>query len=523
MPNAVRKVLSLVLLLALAASGTVTTVAYAAERPNILFILVDDLEAGDLQRFPNIHNLLARGGTGFDRFFVTNSWCCPSRATIMRSQYVHSHGVLTNTAPEGGFTRFYASGLERSTIGTWMKSAGYRTGLMGKYLNHYPGGAAPPTHVPPGWDEWDVPVRNLYGEYDYTLNENGVLRDYGSLEQDYLADVLSRKAQAFVSQPGTDPFFLYLAPIAPHNPANHAPRHSQAFADAVAPRPPSFNQEDVADEPLWLRSLPRLGPRAIEKIDERYRRRLRAMLGVDDMVGALVETLRASGKLDETYIFFGSDNGFHLGQHRLAQGKTTPFDEAIRVPLLVRGPGVQPGRVVGDLAATVDLAPTFAEIAGVRPPDFAEGRSLLPLLRGGTPTPWRQNVLLEFNRPADPGSARQTPVPAYRGMRTARHTFVRYTTGEYQLYDNASDPYQLRNLAAKVPPSVIAEFDRQLDALASCSGAGCRSADSVAPPVLPAVPLVPLVPAEPAAPVVPAEPALPAVPELPAGSPVLVP
>ncbi|MGW0589704.1 sulfatase family protein [Streptosporangium sp. NPDC002607] len=486
---AARKLLSLIFLLALAVAGAIPAVAHAAGRPNIVLVLVDDLDAGDLQKFPNISNLLARGGTSFDRFFVPNSWCCPSRASIMRSQYVHSHGVLTNTAPEGGFTKYYTTGLERSTLGTWMKSAGYRTGLMGKYLNHYPGGATAATYVPPGWDEWDVPVRRLYEEYGYTLNENGALRAYGFAPEDYLADVLSAKAGAFVSQPGDDPFFLYLAPIAPHNPANYAPRHEAAFAGAVAPRTPSFNQPDVSAEPLWLRSLPQFDARKVQKIDRHYRDRLRAMLGVDDMVGALIESLRVSGKLDETYIFFASDNGFHLGQHRLAQGKTTPFDESIKVPLLVRGPGVPAGRVIGDMASTVDLAPTFAQLAGVTLPDFVEGRSLLPLLQGRTPPSWRQNVLLEFNRPTDPGSARQTPVPAYQGMRTAWHTFVRYSTGEYQLYDLVADPYQLRNIAAETPLSVIAQFNQQLDALVSCSGATCRSADSVKPPVLPVRPL----------------------------------
>ncbi|GHH66563.1 sulfatase [Streptosporangium violaceochromogenes] len=484
MLNAVRKVLCLILLCTLGAPGVASETARAAERPNIVFVLVDDLEAGDLQRFPTIWNELVRGGTSFDRFFVTNSWCCPSRSTILRSQYVHSHGVLTNTAPEGGFTKFYASALERSTLGTWMKSAGYRTGLMGKYLNHYPGGATAPTYVPQGWDEWDVPVRRLYKEYDYTLNENGVLRAYGSADTDYLTDVLSQKADAFVSQAGEEPFFLYLAPVAPHNPANCAARHRDAFADAVAPRPPSFDQEDVSAEPRWLSSRERFGERTIENIDERYRRRLRAMLGVDDMVASLIETLRVTGKLDNTYLFFGSDNGFHLGQHRLAQGKTTPFDESIKVPFVVRGPGVRAGGVVGDMAATVDIAPTLAQLAGARLPEFAEGRSLLPLLQGRLPVPWRQNVLLEFYRPINPNSARQTPVPAYQGMRTARYTFVRYSTGEYQLYDLARDPYQLSNLAARVPPGVIARFDRQLDDLVACSGASCRVADSVPPPSL---------------------------------------
>ncbi|MEV7011339.1 sulfatase [Streptosporangium sp. NPDC051022] len=485
MLNAVRKLMCLALLSTLGAPGlapAAARAARAAERPNIVFILTDDLEAGDLQKYPNIWNELVRGGTTFNRFFVTNSWCCPSRSSILRSQYVHSHGVLTNTAPEGGFTKFYNSALERSTLGTWMKSAGYRTGLMGKYLNHYPGGAAEPTYVPQGWDEWDVPVLKLYKEYGYTLNENGLLRPYGYEDTDYLADVLSQKANAFVSQAGDEPFFLYLAPIAPHNPANCAARHRDAFADATAPRTPSFDQADVSAEPRWLSSRPRFSARVIEGIDERYRRRLRAMLGVDDMVASLIETLRVTGKLDNTYLFFGSDNGFHLGQHRLAQGKTTPFDESIKVPFVVRGPGVQAGGVVGDLAANVDIAPTFAQLAGAQLPEFAEGRSLLPLLRGQPPSPWRQNVLLEFYRPLNPSSARQTPVPAYQGMRTARYTFVRYSTGEYQLYDNVADPYQLHNLAAQAPADAIGQFNQQLDALAACSGATCRSADSVPQP-----------------------------------------
>ncbi|GAA3441283.1 sulfatase [Planomonospora venezuelensis] len=487
MLNAARKMVCLILLLTLGASGGLPAVAQVRERPNIVFILADDLGVGDLERFPNIWNEFIHAGTGFENFFVPNSWCCPSRSSILRSQYVHSHGVLTNTAPEGGFTRFHDSGLERSTLGVWMKEAGYRTALMGKYLNHYPGGAAPPTHVPPGWDEWHVPVRRLYEEYGYTLNENGALRDYGSAPGDYLTDVLSAKANAFVSQ-DDEPFFLYLTPVAPHLPANHAPRHHDAFAGITAPRGPSFDQADLSAEPAWLRSRKRLTDRAVEKIDRIYRDRLRAMLGLDDLVGALVESLRAAGKLEDTYLFFGSDNGFHLGEHRLAQGKTTPFDESIRVPMFVRGPGIEAGGVIGEIGSTLDLAPTFAQLAGAGLPDFVEGRSLLPLLRGWTPASWRRSVLVEFHRPASDDSARQTPVPPYAAMRTARHTFVRYATGEYQLYDLGSDPYQLRNLAGRTDPAVLAEFDRRLDALTACSGATCRAADSLPPPDLPAPP-----------------------------------
>ncbi|WP_285778555.1 sulfatase [Microtetraspora sp. NBRC 13810] len=438
--------------------------------------MVDDLDSVDLSLFPNISEQMVRQGASFDRFFVSNSWCCPSRASVLRSQYVHSHEVYTNTAPEGGFARFYKQGLERSTIGTWMQEAGYRTGLMGKYLNHYPGMATHPTYVPPGWDEWDVPVTHLYREYRYTMNENGSLRDYGDHPQDYLTDVLSVKAREFVR--GEAPFFLYLAPVAPHAPANPAWRHAGAFSDVMAPRTPSFDQEDVEAEPAWLRALPRMSEHEIAQADERYRARLRAMLGVDDMVGALVEELRTAGRLADTYLFFTSDNGYHLGQHRLRYGKTSPYEEDIRVPMVVRGPGVPAGSKVSALSATVDLAPTFAELAGAEVPGFAEGRSLAPLLAGRTPESWRKNVLVEFYRPPWQQSTPSAPVPPYRALRTARYTYVEYDMGERQLYDLVVDPHQLHNIADEAPHDLIAGLRDKLREMARCSGASCRVADA---------------------------------------------
>ncbi|WP_308125708.1 sulfatase family protein [Nonomuraea ceibae] len=466
-----------VCVLLLLVPGAEPVVVSGGSRPNIVFVMADDLEAGNLTQFPNISRHIVRQGASFDRFFVTNSWCCPSRASILRSQYVHSHGVWTNTPPEGGFERFHELGRERSTIGTWMRDAGYRTALMGKYLNHYPDKAAPDDYVPPGWDEWHVPVRNLYDEYGYRLNANGDLAEYGWGEQDYLADVLADKARDFITG-SRGPFFLFLNPIAPHLPANPALRHTDAFAWARAPRPPSFNQEDVSREPLWLRSRPPLDERELAAVDRRHRNRMRAMLGVDDLVGAVVAALEESGKLDNTYLFFGSDNGFHQGTHRLAQGKTTPFDEAIRVPLAVRGPGVRPGTTISELGATVDLAPTFAELGGAEVPPFAEGRSLAPLLRGERPATRRRNVLVEFARPAKRSSAAQTPVPPYQALRTERHTYVRYATGEEQLYDLRTDPYQLHNLAADADPRLVARLRARLDGMRACSGASCRVADS---------------------------------------------
>lgn len=451
--------------------------AASGGRPNIVFIVADDLDYGTLPYFPNITQHVVNEGTSFERFFVTNSWCCPSRSSILRSQYVHSHGVWTNTPPEGGFARFYELGLERSTIGTWMKDAGYRTALMGKYLNHYPGNVVPKTYVPPGWDEWAVPVSHLYREYGYRLNENGRVTRYGWGEEDYLSDVLAGKAGDFIAGSRT-PFFLYLAPIAPHLPANSAVRHAGAFPGARAPRTPSFNREDVSREPEWLRSRPPLTKKQIRRVDRRYRNRMRAMLGVDDLVGSVVETLRETGKLDNTYIFFTSDNGFHQGTHRLPKGKTTPFEEAIKVPLVVRGPGIPRNVTIGEMGATVDLAPTISALGGAVPPPFAEGRSLLPVLHGGQPAVWRKNALIEFDRPTNRSSAAQTPVPPYRAVRTPRYTYVKYETGEEQLYDLRSDPYQLDNLAATASPELLTDLRARLEAMRTCAGANCLVADS---------------------------------------------
>lgn len=437
--------------------------------PNVVFILADDLDTADLHRFPNISKLAA-SGTTFSHFYVTNPWCCPSRSSILRAQYIHSHGVTSNRFPTGGFPRFKP--LEESTIGTWMKGAGYRTALFGKYLNQYPSPEVPRTYIPPGWDEWAVPVTNLYREYGYALNDDGIIVERGEQPEDYLTDVLAQKAAGFVSR--SDPFFLYLSPTAPHRPANHAPRHADAFEGVKAPRTPSYNQEDVSAEPLWVQQRGRIPKRVRHNIDQMYRDRLRSTAGLDDLVGTVVSALEQAGKLDDTYIFFGSDNGFHLGQHRLRSGKTTPYEEDIRVPMIVRGPGVQAGRVDTSLGSTVDLGPTFAELAGAQVPGFVEGRSLVPLLQGRR-VPWRDAVLVEFDKPDyAPGCP-----PTYRALRTETHAYVEYATGERQLYDMISDPHQLTNLAATADPALIAGLSGRLAALHACSGAGCRVADTI--------------------------------------------
>src|SRR5262249_5247511 len=468
-------------------------------KPNIILVLTDDLDRnlGTLEQLPKLRDMLAGQGMAFPNSFVSESLCCPSRASIQRGQYVHNHQVLGNNAPDGGFEKFHALKEEESTIGTWVKAAGYRTGFMGKYLNGYPNTAAP-TYVPPGWDDWHSPAAgNPYSEYNYTLNENGTLVSYGQQPQDYLTDVLARKALDFIRKAATDqrPFFLFVATYAPHQPATPAPRHGQAFPGAKAPRPPSYNEADVSAKPAWVQSWALLTQPQEARMDALYRRRLQSMLAVQDLVEHLLDTLRTTGQLEHTYIMFASDNGFHMGAHRLHAGKLTAYEEDIRVPLFVRGPDVPAGRTREELVGNVDLAPTVAELAGASMPNFVDGRSLVPLLwDGARPERWRGAFLIEqeethFRRGPAPRQVLEPPdqfeqtmaqrgqgVPAYAALRTATHTYVVYANGERELYDLHADPYELDNMSTKAERGLVNRLDAWLNALRKCRGAECRTA-----------------------------------------------
>ena len=198
-----------------------------ADRPNIIFILTDDQDStlGSLDYMPKLNALLTQNGITFSNFFVTYSLCCPSRASILRGQYPHNTQVVGNEPPLGGFLKFHQLGLENSTIATWLHDEGYRTGLLGKYVNGYPS-RSNQAYVPPGWDEWYSSTRgDAYSEYNYQLNENGKLVPYGKLPEDYLTDVLGRKAMDFIQRAPSfgQPFFVFLATFAPHQPATPAP------------------------------------------------------------------------------------------------------------------------------------------------------------------------------------------------------------------------------------------------------------------------------------------------------------
>lgn len=497
----------------LVASTALAAAAPEAEllqgQPNVVLVMADDLDLllGSLEAMPRLQALLVDQGMAFTNAFVPLPLCCPARASLWRGQYPHNHGVRTNLPPTGGFATALANGMEQATLATALQAAGYRTALLGKYLNGYP---LPdnPTYIPPGWDRWFVPVTNsAYASYDYTVNDDGVLRSYGSAPQDYITDVLAAQAVAFVRESARlsprQPFFLALMFYAPHTPAVPAPRHAGLFPAAQVPRTAAFNEADVSDKLPFMQALPLLTPAEIEEMDALYRQRLRSLQAVDEAIGQLVEALAATGQLAQTYIFFTSDNGYHMGQHRLSSGKGMPYEEDLRVPLVVRGPGVPAGVVREEMVSLIDLAPTVAALAGASLTASYDGRSLLPLLHSTQPmAKWRQAIFVEHFRPPEStaflsGGPLEPPDPMDRQMaaaqdaspdwvvlRTATYKVIERNGVVREVYDLASDPHELRNLAALVPPPLVAELREWLAAFKSCRGWTCRSVEMwQAPPL----------------------------------------
>jgi arylsulfatase A-like enzyme len=394
-PNSIRAYLAPVLLFALALmlagcraespGKPDTATPGASEPPNIVFILTDDMTVRDLRYMPKTKKLLGAEGTTFENAFVTYSICCPSRSTFLRGQYAHNHRILGNWEPFGGAQKFRRLSLDESTVATWLDSAGYETFLAGKYMNDYKG-----TYVPLGWDEW---YARSGGFSNNEYNENGrMVREDGYID----ADLIGYWSLRFLQKPHNNPFFMYLSTHAPHSPHEVAPRHEKAYPKARAPRTPSFNERDVSDKPGWVQGKARslLSPQQVREIDASYREKIRALQAVDEMVADVYAALESTGELENTYIFFTSDNGYKEGQHRL-QGKWTAYEEDIRVPLLVRRSGVPANRSLPHMVLNNDLAPTFAEIGGTEPAHTVDGRSMSPLLEPGplAEDDWRDRFL----------------------------------------------------------------------------------------------------------------------------------
>ncbi len=444
-----------------------------ARPPNIVFVLSDDEDLGIHASMSKVKALIEDQGAVFASFFTTYPLCCPSRASILRGQYPHNTLVLGNLPPEGGFLTFRRLGLEDSTIATWLQAAGYRTAFYGKYLNGYTETDAPP----PGWDEWDAANNDGYFNVNYKLNENGEVVAYGGAPADYLTDVIAGKAVAAIRRFSAEnrPFFLYVAPFAPHSPYNPAPRHKGMFENAQLPQSASFNEDDVSDKPGFIQELARLDQDQIAEITTHHRQRLESLQAVDELVATLVATLEATGELARTYLVYASDNGFHLGAHRMLEGKDTAYEEDIRVPLAMRGPGIAKGRTVSGMALNIDLAPTFAAWAGIEPPEFVDGRSLMPLLDDPS-VPWRRSFLIQ--RLGLESDERLEPANAL-AIRTERYTYIAYNNGEREMYDLRADPDQLQSIEPTADEALIEALAARLTELRSCEGQQCRDLEDL--------------------------------------------
>lgn len=450
----------------------------------------------DLLRFMPHVQAMKRNGLSFRDYFVSDSLCCPSRASIFTGRFPHDTRIFTNTAPDGGFRVFHRRGEERHTFAVALQRSGYLTAMMGKYLNGYmqrgrrrsDGATAHVSNsfVPPGWNEWDVAGFG-YREFNYRMNESGVTYHFAHQPQDYLTDVLARKGAEFIHAAAArrQPFFLELATFAPHSPYVPAPRNVHDFPGLKAPQPPSFDAIP-SHAPRWLLPHRRLTSTQIARINHVFRRRAQSVEAVDRMIGEIDQALRANGLTRDTYIVFSSDNGFHTGEYRLMPGKLTAFDTDIHVPLIVTGPGVRAGTTTSDMTENIDLAKTFAAIGGTNL--RGDGHSLLSLLHGGTPPKWRNAVLIEHHSPRhtildpdyqQPPSGEPTK---YEAMRTHHFLYVEYADGERSFYDLRADPFELHNIFGTLSRRRRFRLHHEMRLLAHCHGSrACWRAMHVRP------------------------------------------
>jgi N-acetylglucosamine-6-sulfatase len=448
--------------------------------PNVVVVMTDDQTQASLPVMGNVESELAAKGATFQNSFTNWPLCCPSRATFYTGQYAHNHHVLGNSPPNGGFTKF----SDASTLAVWLQQAGYQTIHIGKYLNGYGEGSTDPTYVPPGWNEWYAATGGTtQSVYNYVLNQNHGLVNYGQAVTDFKQDVFSNLAvDAINRHVGGGPFFLGVMYTAPHSggpnpnpqpPANcgnggpkPAPRHANAFDNEPLPIAPNFNEADVSDKPTAIQGLPPIDDAAFADITRRYRCRLESLLSVDEGVGRIVAALSQAGELDNTLIVFTSDNGFFAGEHRVRTGKDRVYEEAIRVPLVIRGPGVPEGVSVEDLSVNADLAPTILDATGASAGLNEDGRSLLPFAAHPDRLHGRELLIEKGN---------QLEIGTFAAIRTSRYIYVENATGERQLYDLAVDPYELNNQVANPAyGTVVADLAARLASLRSCAGESCR-------------------------------------------------
>ncbi|MBT0770158.1 sulfatase [Kineosporia sp. J2-2] len=456
------------------ATGSATEATQDTSRPNIVFVLTDDLSMNLLPYLPTVQRMQDEG-TAFAQNFTTDSLCCPSRASIFTGRYPHSTGIYRNSGPQGGFKTFMKKGLDSDTFGTDLQAAGYKTAMMGKLLNQY----EPDGQTPAGWDEWAL-AGMAYKQYDYTLNQNGTTVKYGSDPEDYMTDVIGARGRDFVARKAAanEPFMLEVATFTPHKPYPVAPRHQGLFKNLKAPRTAAYDTMP-SPAPAWM-AKHQLTRAEIKRMDRDFRKRVQGVQAVDDLVRGLWEQIRASGIEDNTYLVFSSDNGYHMGEYALLSGKMTAYDTDVHVPLVVVGPDVAKHRTVNALTSNIDLRATFGEIAGQPTPEISDGQSLAALwstTKKSSPVTDRDLVLIEHRGPdlivgGDPDyeGFRSANPPGYDALRSRDFLYIEYLHGETEYYDLRTDPDELHNIAGTLSKKRLAGLSAKLHEVATCTG-----------------------------------------------------
>ncbi|KAF8979360.1 hypothetical protein BGZ46_005525 [Entomortierella lignicola] len=473
------------------------------QKPNFLVFLTDDQDRrmNSLDHLPLVKKYIRDEGTEFTNYYTTTAMCCPSRVSLWSGQFAHNHNVTDESPPHGSYTKFVSQNIEANWLPLWLQKAGYSNNYIGKFIN----GVSPTLkRAPKGFDQdhWEPLVApNIYTFYSpvFSIND-GPLEAYHG---EYQTDIISNKSIAILdglAKNKTNPFLFVISPTAPHDevwmvgngtvftPPVPAKRHEGLFPDAKAPRHPSFNPEHN-DKVSWIGKLPRLDESEVERIDAIYRARLQSLQATDELVERVIKRLEENGQLDNTYIIYTTDNGYHLGTHRMFAGKQTPYEEDTNIPFIIRGPGVAKNKKSNAVATHTHFPATVLQLANLPIPDELDAHSI-PVLEDktvyGTDQPTEAFAVEFWSNAFMENTTTLFTDNSYKSVRLIglgyNLLYTTWCTGEKEYYDLVKDPFQVKNIYKTTEQTFLDRLDALLNVLRTCKGPTCRDPWSVIHP-----------------------------------------